>query len=138
MAGDINFCKNCGCQRRPRDPNLSGRAFGAAGATVIGAIGLLAVYPIMRELLVLNVNSTALVFIMVSYLAAVVIMFGTILRYMKPSGEYYPRPDETVEYRPPASFRGANTAQLNEPRDMPISVTEHTTRTLEEVPLKRN
>ena len=38
----------------------------------------------------------------------------------------------------PASLRNVATAQLESPREPAISVTEHTTRTLDEVPFARN
>jgi hypothetical protein len=45
-----------------------------------------------------------------------------------------PQPDE---YKPPRSFRGVNTAQLPEHHEPAVSVTEHTTRTLDEVSIQR-
>ncbi|MBV9242518.1 MAG: hypothetical protein JO314_10975 [Acidobacteria bacterium] len=139
-AEDLNYCKNCG-RRNERNPLIIGNSSFrplSVGAVAIGCVGLVGFFPIMRELLRNQVEPAAMVILMVAYLAAVVIMFSILVGHIwKNSGDirvkqknsYHPN-DVNGYLRPPT------TAQLPDVRERPASVTEHTTRTLDEVPFR--
>ncbi len=135
IAENVSFCKNCGFRQETRgaeDPSRIKRLALAAGGA-IGAIGLVGFWSILRELLRSSLAPDAMIVLMVAYLIALLVMFTVLVRHefkatdgktAAPS----PYPSEHQPY-----FRAVNTAQLP---DMPASVTEHTTRTLDEVPLR--
>jgi hypothetical protein len=141
MPESLNYCKNCGA-RNERNAlivsNSSGRPLGIA-AVVIGGFGLFGFYPVLRELLHSPLDPAVIVILMVAYLAAVVLMFSILVGHIwKNAGDIRIKGAERADtYQPPASFRAVNTAQLEEPREMPLSVTDHTTRTLDEVPITK-
>ena len=106
-------------------------------AVALGAIGISGFFPIMREMLRNGVDATVMVVLLIAYLITVLLMFAIFVGHIwkntgepqiKGSGQETPYRDQY--------FRGVNTAQLPGPMDMPASVTEHTTRTLDEIPLR--
>lgn len=137
---DLNFCKNCGARNERNVVSDDGRMKGLAmaAASFIGIFGLVGFFFVLRELLRNpTVTPPALFFILVAYLFATIFMFTVFIRMAKGSRTWT---GMTPTQRHPTEHgyvRPATTAQLEEPREMPASVTEHTTRTLEEVPFKR-
>jgi hypothetical protein len=136
---DLNFCKNCGARNERNSVSDDGRLKGLAmsAAAFIGVFGLVGFYFVMRELLRSPTMTPAAVFlILMAYLVATIVMFGIFLRMARPdrtSTTMRPTPTHPVEH---GYLRPVTTAQLEEPREMPASVTEHTTRTLDEVRLR--
>ena len=94
----------------------------------------------LKVLLDSRLDTAAILVILIAYLVAVFAMFVVLIGHVwKHSGDIRVKAKERAdEYNAPNAFRGVNTAQLHEPHDFPASVTEHTTRTLDNVPLKRN
>lgn len=142
MAESLNYCKNCGARNERNSlviGNNSARPLGLA-AVLIGGFGLFGFFFVLRELLRTPLDPIVLVVLMVAYLAAVVLMFSILVGHIwKNSGDIRIKGAERAdEYPPTASFRAVNTAQLDEPRERHASVTEHTTRTLDELPIAKN
>ena len=139
MAGDINFCKNCGARNEMSRLMMPNSSSGIMGVGAI-FIGIIAFYPILRELLINHLDPTAIVLLMATYVVAVLGMFVVLVGHTwKNSGDIRIKGGERADtYAPPPAFGRANTAQLDEPRDRPASVTEHTTRTLDKVPVRRS
>jgi len=143
LTQNLNYCQHCG-SRNPQSPIVAStpqsNLFVIAGGA-IGAIGLMAFFPILRELLRSQQRSEVIVIILVAYLVTVFLMFAVLIGHVwKHSGDLRIKGSERAEdegYAPPRSFRGVNTAQLEPPMDRPASVTEHTTRTLEDAPVFR-
>ena len=108
------------------------------GAIFIGLIGLIGFFPLLNELLHSPLDPGAVVFILVSYLIMVFAMFTVLLwQSRKGTTEIKSKPNRTSEgFGGHQAFRGVNTAQLAEPTQQPASVTEHTTRTLDQVPFR--
>jgi hypothetical protein len=135
IADNVSFCKNCGFRQeslRNEDASRIKRLALTAGAG-IGTIGLICFFTILRELLRSGLAPDAMITLLVAYLVALLIMFTVLVRHaFKTSDERTMRPMERAPEQP-AYFRAVNTAQLP---DMPASVTEHTTRTLDEVRFK--
>jgi hypothetical protein len=140
MPESLNFCKNCGARNERNAPaggNNSARPM-AFVAMVIGMTGLFGFYGILRELLRSPLDPMVVVILMVVYTVTLLAMFSIPIGIWRRSVDSRTRqPEQTDAYHPPASFRAVNTAQLEEPREMPASVTEHTTRTLDQVPISR-
>lgn len=142
ISGNLNYCNSCGA-RNEKSPlvvtNSSSKIMGFT-APVVGLVGLLGFVEILKTLLNSRLESPAIIIILVAYLATVFLMFAVLLGHVwKRSGDIRIRSnDREDEYRTPDGFRGVNTAQLEEPRQPAMSVTENTTRTLDKVPLKGN
>ena len=136
-ADNLNYCKNCGVRNehtRLLVGNSSSRRLGF-GAVAIGVSGLGFFVPVMRELLRSGVDPTVMVILLLAYLATVLAMFAILVGHVwKNSGDIRIKNSDMEHPRPEPYLRAVNTAQLP---DRPASVTEHTTRTLEQVPLKR-
>jgi len=138
-ADNLNFCKNCGARNEHRPLVTTGPSLRRllVAAVALGAVGITGFFPILRELLRSGVDPTAMVVLLIAYLATVLLMFAILVGHIwkntgepqiKGSGQETPYRDQY--------FRGVNTAQLPEPMDRPASVTEHTTRTLDEIPVR--
>jgi hypothetical protein len=142
LPAHLNYCNHCGARNaknmREQGSPPSGLLV-AAGAT-IGCVGLLATIGILKVLLESRLDPGAVVVVIIAYLAALVIMFGTFMGFL---WKGHARVKDaniagTQFYNPPASLRPVTTSQLESPRGEPaVSVTEHTTRTLDEVLIER-
>ena len=139
LEAHLNYCNSCGTRVENKQTVVRiGSPMLGIGAVFVALIGLMAFYPIMRELIRSPLDTDARVVIMALYLLTVFGMFSVLIWQSRKGTS-----ESTVKgNRPSAGFggrdalRGVNTAQLPEPTHQPISVTEHTTRTLDKVPLK--
>ena len=135
---NLNYCNNCGARNEKSAlvvGNSSSRIFGIAGAFV-GMVGLVGFIEVLKILLRSTLESPAIIAILIAYLVTVFFMFAVMIGHVwKNSGDIRIKAkDRQDDLRSPPAFRGVNTAQLEEPRQQPISVTENTTRTLEHAP----
>lgn len=140
MPENLNFCKNCGSpnERNPSVVYNTGRGYILA-SMMIGMFGLFGFYGVLRELLRNPLDPAVVVILMIVYSFALLAMFAIPLGMSRRSGNVESnRIGRRESYGQPTSFRSVNTAQLEEPREMPASVTEHTTRTLDQVPLAKD
>lgn len=109
------------------------------GSIFIGCIGLMAFYPIMRELLRSPLDTAAVILILVAYLLTVFSMFTVLIwQGRHPGGLRSGANQPSENFGGQEAFRAINTAQLMSPIQPVASVTEHTTRTLEPTPAKRS
>lgn len=110
--------------------------------TFIVVIGLLAFFPVVRSILDNPIDTPAKVLLILSYLFVLLIMFAATMAmaWKQLSIANAAKGSDTggEEYRPPASFRKLNTSQLPEGDPGFGSVTDSTTRTLDEVTIKRS
>jgi len=146
IADHLNYCNSCGA-RIEKNPLIISNASSSqlakplAVTVLMGFAGFIAVLKIVLDNPRLDVPG--MVFIVLGYLAALTIISAMIIGHMwKTSGDIRIHSKKTPslddEYHPPRSFRGPNTNQLPEPVDQPVgSVTENTTRTLDEVLVDR-
>lgn len=139
MPESLNFCKNCGARNERNAPAVgenSARSF-AFVAMVIGVMGMFGFYGILRELLRSPLDPMVVVILMVVYTFAVLAMFSIPIGVWRRTAETRIKGSGPSDaYQPAASFRAVNTAQLEEFREPIMSVTDHTTRTLDKVPVK--
>lgn len=142
LNGNLNYCNSCGT-RVERSAvvvtNSSSKPF-AIAAMIIGGGGLFAFIPLLQELLRSRLDQSAVLLILAGYLITVFLMFTVLIGHVwKHSGDVRVKENRRDDdYAPPRSFRGVSTAQLNEPHQAPASVTDHTTRTLDHVPLVKS
>jgi len=144
VADHLNYCNTCGSRIESNAltvANASSRVF-AASAGAIGVVGLICFVPLLQTLLVRGVDTVAVIVILLAYLLTLLIMFSVLVGHVwKHSGDIRIKtrdnePDD--RYAPPRSFRRATTNQLEEATSQPVgSVTDQTTRTLDEVPILR-
>jgi hypothetical protein len=140
LSDNLNYCSSCGTRVEAQQPVIlrQGTPMLAIGAVFLGIVGLIGFYPIMTELLHSGVNPPAIFLILVAYLVAVILMFSVLTwQSRKGTTEVEPKGNRASEgFGGRDAFRGINTAQLPEPTRQPASVTEHTTRTLDQVPFR--
>ncbi|MFN6964515.1 MAG: zinc ribbon domain-containing protein [Pyrinomonadaceae bacterium] len=145
IAEALNFCSRCGTPSERNftsEPDPARRTL-VIGASVIGVVGLMVLMPLMRTLLQSRLETPAVVMILLAYLVTLMIMFSvTMGMAWRSSGASGPgrgrqkKTDDTPDavYRPPASFRAIDTAQLHPGEPGFGSVTDSTTRMKAELP----
>ena len=145
VADNLNYCKSCGNRIEKNPLVLSNSSSHDLSRTlslvvVMGVIGFIAVLKIILD----NgrLDAQAMVMVLIAFLVALTIISAMIIGHMwKTASDFrvHTRRNEVEdEYVSPRSFRGRNTNQLGEPDPHPVgSVTDSTTRTLDEVPIAR-
>lgn len=141
ISDNLNYCNNCGARNEKNHlvvGNSSSRLIGIS-APIVGVIGLVGFVEILKTLLNSRLESPAVVIILLAYLGIVFLMFAVLLGHIwKRSGDIRIRSHDREEgYKAQDGFRGVNTAQLEEPRQPAMSVTDRTTKILENVPIER-
>ena len=138
LESELNYCNRCG--NRVAKTNADSVAENMSqGASYVGGFGLIAYIFVMLVMVKSNVETTALVKISFLYLFA---LFGMVFLMIRQSAVFAKKngvnraeinaPPQAA-YLPPAT-----TAQLTDPVEDGIgSVTEHTTKTLDEVLIDR-
>jgi hypothetical protein len=111
----------------------------AFSTAAIAICGLAILIPILTLLVLNDVDKVAIVFLTVFYLSAV---FGICAHLSKLLGKLIDSSLTQKDFVSPEAaspeFEARKNAQLGSPRIPVMSVTEHTTRTLEDVSLKQN
>jgi uncharacterized membrane protein YvbJ len=142
IQGELNYCNRCGSKVGGPDPAVQKTVADNLSSAVgyIGGFGLLAFIFVIYLLVRSGATSRVLVPISLFYLAAVFGICWLVLRQVAElTKKSHSKPSTNVhDTSQPAYLKPVTTAQLDAPRDMPISVTENTTRTLDEVPIRRN
>lgn len=144
----LNYCNKCGARigradlsAVPASADLEAtkstfQSFSTA-ITVVGLGGLIATVVFGLKLLEKNVDVSAVVVIIAMFLAFILTTVYLLLRQL-PGGRAAPiKEDLSEDYREPVRLKPVHTAQLEEPPDPVMSVTEQTTRTLDEVLVER-
>jgi|GEM_PF-1827626 len=143
IADGLNYCSRCGTPSERNLPPVADpiRRQLIIGASAIGVIGLMVLMPLLRTLLQSRLETPAVVMFLLAYLVTLVLMFSVMMtmawKFSATTAVKKKRSDEPDEYRPPVTFRGVNTSQLPGGEPGFGSVTEPTTRTLDEVPIER-
>ena len=134
----LNFCNRCG--NRVSEVEKSAVAENLSSALgYIGGFGLLgfifALYLMMRSPII---APGTIMLVSLFYLATLFGICFLILRQTEPFTSKRPnRQSNGLETPHPAYLKPVTTARLHEPADGPVSVTEHTTKHLDPVPLAR-
>lgn len=132
----LNYCNRCGSRVGSTEPVAE---ILSQSVAYVGGFGLIAYIFVVLVMVRASVDMRALVMISLFYLSA---LFGICFLLIRQAGTFSkrkpPERQEDASVQQQAYLRPITTAQLDEPRDMGIdSVTDHTTRTLEEVPRVR-
>lgn len=137
MQDDLNYCNRCG-SKVPKSDAASVAEILSQSVAYVGGFGLLAFIFVLLILVKKGVEMNALVPISFFYLAA---LFGICFLLIRQAAVFVGKSTSTKPAEKDASqptyLRPVTTAQLKEPGAEPISVTEHTTRTLDEVLVER-
>ena len=144
IPDNLNYCSGCGSPAEKAAlvlTNSSAQRPFTIGATVIGGVGLVGLFPIIRTMLEMHVDPMLFCIVVIAYLFAVLFMFSVLIGHAskRSSGMRAKSKDsfEAGSYALPASFRHVNTSQLHAGEANVGSVTENTTRTLNEVLVER-
>lgn len=138
----LKYCNNCGAkQKKGKDESdtkvMLDNLLTTLFLVVMFGLGILV--GLVAVLLDKEVTREAIVTIIIGYLVAVFgICFMLLSQVKKVIDAKLKIRDEFNEPMPHVRLASPTTAQLEEHRQPAVSVTEHTTRTLEEVPLKRS
>jgi hypothetical protein len=146
IAEHLNYCNSCGAriEKNPlviSNSSSSQLAKPLAITVMMGFVGFIAVLKIVLDNPRLDIP--AIVLIVIAYLAALTIISAMMIGHMwKTAGDIRVHAKkfntDSDGYESPRSFRGPNTNQLGEPVQQPSgSVTDNTTRTLNEVLVER-
>jgi len=103
----------------------------------IGGFGMFGFIFVILILVKNGVDRNALIPISFFYLAALFGICFLIVRQISASSKKSSEKETASNEHQPAYLRPVTTAQLRETIDQPVSVTEHTTRTLDEVVIER-
>jgi len=137
----LKYCKNCGEklgkdeeEETPKsiiDDLLTTLCF-----VVLGGLGIL--IGLVAVLLKNGINQSSVAIVAVFYMAAIAaicyLLLSPLPKLIDANINQHARKDEPAQ---PAQLSAPTTAQLEEHRQ-PASVTDHTTRNLEKIPLKDN
>ena len=135
----LNYCNRCGVRidKLATTENSTGLEYLSMATGFVGLGGLGLTVGLIAILLNFNVIPQVVVILTLAFLSAVFgisfLMIQQISRMSKTTS------DERAYEKPnPAQLGAINTAQLEEYHQPAQSVTEHTTRTLDKIPLKEN
>ena len=144
IAEHLNYCNSCGVRIEKNSLIVSNASSqylgkGLAVTSMMGLLGFIAVLKIVLDNGSLDIPGKVL--ILIAYLATLFLICAMMVGHMwKNSGDIRIKrhePQMPDNYVSPGSLRPITTAQLEESRQPFVSVTEHTTRTLDEVVIPR-
>lgn len=138
----LNYCSRCGRRTQELDPHRRSLASNLTMSIAwIGGGGFFFFIFIVGIFAKYGLAMNQLIPVAFFYFAALFGICYLVLRQagIMAGGERSLKGDPSDEQIPPNYLRPVSTAQLNEPRDVGISsVTEHTTRTLDHVPARKD
>lgn len=141
INSELNFCNRCGTKVFKDDANLQKSVSEnlASSLGYIGGFGLLGFIFVILVLIKNGVKGPDLIFILIAYLGALFGICYLILQQIKSFSEKSAA--KSFEFQ--SDFQNnqlaaAQTVQLEEAKQTPISITENTTRGFEKIPLKEN
>ena len=138
---NLNFCKNCGA-RIDSGIEIQNNPHGLISTAIIGVlsvVGLFGFVFLAIKLIEKNLDPSFTFMLLALYVAAVLGICFLLFKQTS-NQNFKPRKKENPnEKHSPEQLSGVSTAQLNEPSfQIPFpSVTDNTTRTLEEVLIER-
>lgn len=143
ISSELNYCKSCGMRLvGDEKPETSNRILATLIITfgVITIVGLGILIALIALLLergaTEKIVSITLIFYLACFTAIEFVLGSQISKLINATiGKEKKNSTKIVQ---PAQISPRNTAQLPEPTQMPISVTEHTTQIFDKVPLKEN
>jgi hypothetical protein len=145
VPANLHYCSSCGSPTdngpQTYDPSI-GRLF-IIGGMVIGVAGILSFFIVLGPILGAPIDTSAKVALAASYLIAITVLSSVPmylgLRHVNSQGrQRSPREKNREEgYCAPTFLKPVTTSQLPDGEPGLGSITEPTTRTLDEVPIER-
>jgi hypothetical protein len=146
INANLNYCNSCGTKVKKekvkkedeeKDSPLNSLM---TTLTFLGVFGLGILVALVSILLDKVEKKELIVMIVFAYLAA---LFGICFMLIKQISKLtdlhiHEKTQSATPFYQQVQISAPNTAQLEEPKQQPISVAENTTKTLDEVLLKRN
>lgn len=137
---ELNYCSRCGARVGRAEPEARTSVASNLSSSLgyIGGFGLIGFIVVLSILLKRNVDPAALTMILLMYLGTLLGICFMILRQLKTekSAPALPAAEFQNDYQT-GRLPAADTAQLEEPKQQPVSsVTDHTTRTLDKIESK--
>jgi len=143
INNSLKYCKNCGVklvkddEKEDTPESILDNLLTTLCFVALGGLGILV--GLVAVLLDKSVTHEAVVIIAITYLVALFgICYMLLNQVPKLITAKLNKKSERGETIQPAQLYAENTAQLKEPREPVMSVTESTTRTLEKVAIERN
>jgi hypothetical protein len=139
VSEKLNYCKNCGAKiakdREETPKSIIDHLLTSVGFVTLGGLGILV--GLVSVLLKNGFDQKGIMVIAVFYLAA---LFGICYMLLSQlpkliDAKLRPNPETPESYQPPQLF-AKTTAQLEEHREPVASVTDHTTRVFDKIPLR--
>lgn len=137
INANLNYCSSCGTPVPTAMVAAPAQTDHSPSSVVyVSAAGILGFIIVLRMMLRSDVPEKALIMVTFFYMSA---LFGICFAMIKQNLVFNRKSKEIANIVPePAYLRPATTARLNEPRGDSIpSVTDNTTRTLDEVFIER-
>lgn len=137
---NLNYCSDCGARVEREKQDYSLRKSNPANSVVyLGVFGLGGFIFLVLSLLKRNLDPSAVFAFSALYVVALFGVCFMFLRYSSKGSEKDAKnKTEISDYSAPKNFRSEITNQLSAPQSEPIpSVTENTTRTLDEILVER-
>ena len=145
ISAGLNFCKSCG-MRLYSEETSSGTnnilitlvvTFGVV--TIVGLGILIALIALLLDRGATEKVVTMTIVFYLACLTAIEFVLGSqISKLISANVRNEKRRNKPEVVQPPVQLYARNTAQLTEPTQAPASVTDHTTRIFDKVPLKEN
>lgn len=144
ISAGLNFCKSCGMrllteERTEKTTQILTALVVTFGIITIAGLGIL--IALIALLLDRGATEKVITLTIVFYLAsltAIEFVLGSQISKLI-SASIKNEKNRTPEFvQPPVQMYSRNTAQLTEPTQQPASVTDHTTRIFDKIPLKEN
>jgi hypothetical protein len=137
ISDGISYCNRCGKPTETIENIVNYRPMGlmVCGASFIAIVGLGGLIPLLRILLESRLETSAVAALVLIYLTTVFLLFTVMMGMAwKVTGiaSTKKRKKDDEKYKAPAAFRGAATGQLYPGDQGFASVTDSTTRTLDE------
>jgi hypothetical protein len=135
----LNYCNSCGARVFDPEKEKNGSNFEIISTSIgfIGLGGIIGFIFLVKTLLPSDLDAPAIIIILLAFLATV---FGISYLLIKQLSEKSKdnRSSFEIPGNTPRAVKAADTNQLEEPKQTPVSVIENTTRTLDKVPVERN
>lgn len=138
---NLNFCNNCGARIDAKTEQYQDRSFGLNAATVTGIMGMFGLFGFVFlaiKLLEKNLDPSFVFALLALFMAAVFGICFLIFRQTTEHSFKVRKKEKTDEESAPKQLSAETAAKLNPSYQSPISsVTENTTRTLDEILIER-
>src|ERR1041384_1759676 len=137
---NLNFCNSCGAKLKEeggQEKPINPLSYLITALCIIGGGGLLLLVAMIGILLEQHANDQTVILVAALFLASWLFINSMILRQISRLIGTHIESKSSAGEKQPASLYSHNTAQLDAPPRQPgSSVTDHTTRTLDEVLIK--